>query len=184
MRRLLLLPVLLSPAASTDRPRPATIPPNVVLITLDTLRQDRVSSYGHEHRTTPFLDRLASQGVRFANAYSTSSWTVPSIISLLTSLDPMTHGINYGYSTERAGVILDQSPLGPELVLMPELLKHHGYHTFGVTASDHLQPSLGFSRGFDVYLNRGFVDGEELQESLHAVAARIAHTRPFFVWVH
>ncbi|HKQ61091.1 MAG TPA: sulfatase, partial [Candidatus Polarisedimenticolaceae bacterium] len=156
----------------------------IVLITLDTLRRDYLSCYGYPHPTTPFLDRLAAGGVRFANAYSPSSWTVPSLVSLLSSLDPTTHGVNYGYTTDEQGVILDQRPLGGELVLLPELLRRAGYRTLGVVASEHLQASLGFARGFDAYRCLGFVSGDRLQPALRQLAAGVDRSRPFFLWVH
>ena len=70
--------------------------PNVILVTIDTLRADRVSAYGIAEDTTPFLDELAADGVLFTRAYSTSSWTVPSVASLLSGLHPATHGVVHG----------------------------------------------------------------------------------------
>ena len=75
-----------------ERSRPAT-PPNVVLVTIDTLRADHLGCYGYDRDTSPNLDRLAADGVRFANAVSVSSWTLPAHASILTGLYPAEHGV-------------------------------------------------------------------------------------------
>ena len=84
---------------------PSELFPDIVLITIDTRRVDRVSAYGHVRETTPTLDALARGGVRFENAYSSSSWTAPSAASLLTSLQPASHGVETG-QVEDAGLRL------------------------------------------------------------------------------
>jgi arylsulfatase A-like enzyme len=66
---------------------------DIILITIDTLRADRLGSYGYGRDTSRFIDSLAATGVRFDNAYSTSSWTVPSMVSLMTSAYPDVHGV-------------------------------------------------------------------------------------------
>jgi len=157
--------------------------PNVVLITIDTLRRDHLSCYGYKHRTTPFLDRLASEAVRFDRAYSTSSWTLPTIVSILTGLGTAAHGMKDGDSTE-TGRVIGQPVLGRDLVLMPELLRRHGYQTFGLTANEHLQEDLGFARGFDSYRCVGFEPGETLRGPLREIRRRIDPARPYFLWVH
>jgi len=157
--------------------------PNVILITIDTLRRDHVSCYGQGHQTTPFLDRLATQAVRFDRAYSTSSWTVPSVVSMLTSLYSMTHGVRYGY-VATTGQVLEQPILGADLELLPEILHDHGYQTFGVTANEHLRGKQGFARGFDRYTCVGFESGVALEEPLREIRARIDSSRPYFLWVH
>src|SRR6266516_3847082 len=70
----------------------APAPPNVLLITVDCLRRDRVSAYGYERNTTPFLDSMLPKALDFTSAHSVSSWTCPSVISLLTGLYPHHHG--------------------------------------------------------------------------------------------
>ncbi len=155
----------------------------MVLITVDTLRRDHLSCYGYKHRTTPFLDRLASDAVRFDRAYSTSSWTVPTIVSILTGLGTAEHGMRDGDSTE-TGRVIGQPVLGRELVLMPELLRDRGYQTLGLTANEHLQGELGFARGFDSYRCVGFEPGETLRDPLREIRREIDPARPYFLWVH
>jgi arylsulfatase A-like enzyme len=67
--------------------------PDILLISIDTLRADRVSSYGYERDTTPNIDRVATEGVRFAAAHAPSSVTAPSHMSMFTGLDPASHGV-------------------------------------------------------------------------------------------
>ena len=68
--------------------------PNVVLIVLDSVRRDHLSCYGYERDTTPHIDRIASQGVRFTRATAASCWTIPSHASLFTGLYPSEHGVD------------------------------------------------------------------------------------------
>ena len=66
--------------------------------------RDRVSSYGHSRLTTPFIDGLAKRGVRFERAYSTTSWTAPAMVSMLSSTYPSQHGVVTGLVSEEADV--------------------------------------------------------------------------------
>ncbi len=88
MRSVLVLLVL---AAASCRPRPGR--PNVVLIVVDTLRADSLGAWGNPRGLTPFIDRWSDDGTRFANAYAASSWTSPSVASILTSRYPTQHKV-------------------------------------------------------------------------------------------
>jgi len=82
------------PAPADAPPTPASSgPPSIVLVTIDTLRADHVSSYGYERTTTPNLDALAAGGARFETAYAVSSTTLPSHATLFTSRYPDEHGV-------------------------------------------------------------------------------------------
>ena len=72
---------------------PDPTPPNVLVILLDTLRADRLGCYGYDRPTSPVLDRLASEGVVFSDAWSAAPWTLPSHASLLSSLHAVEHGV-------------------------------------------------------------------------------------------
>ncbi len=167
--------------AGCDRPssRPR---PNVVLVSIDTLRPDRLAAYGHSRPTSPTLDRLARTGVRFANAYSTSSWTVPAIASLLTSALPIRHGVVHG--VVRQGSLVGQEVVPADLPSLPETLQRHGYQTFGVAANVHLEGEFGFARGFDHYRCVGFADAEPVFETVRSWKTQRAAGRPYFAWVH
>ena len=117
--------------------------PNVVLIIVDTLRADRLGSYGFETNSSPELDRLAESGVRFESVIAQSSWTRPSIGSMLTSQYPRTIGI---YKE-------DTQILPDRFETLAEALKAHGYLTIGLTANPNLNVLFNFQQGFDHYVN-------------------------------
>src|SRR5438874_2490721 len=66
--------------------------PNVLLVTIDCLRRDRLSAYGYHRATTPFLDGVLDEAIHCTSAHSVSSWTCPAVVSLLTGLYPHRHG--------------------------------------------------------------------------------------------
>lgn len=121
--------ILLSTLISTcghDRPRAR----NLIVICIDTLRADRLSSYGHYRPTTPVLDRLASQGALFEQAQATSNWTVPSVASLLTGRYPNRHGAIVPGEIKHLG----KSPKAPneisrDVPLLAEILGGAGFAT-------------------------------------------------------
>ena len=118
----------------------ATSPPNVLLITIDTIRADHCSTYGYERLTTPTLSRVAEAGVLFRNAYAPMATTGPSHASLMTSLYPRTHGC------VKNGLVLDQW-----VRTLSEVLKGTGYQTVAVVSSFPLAAKFGFDQGFDLY---------------------------------
>ena len=97
--------------------------PHVILISLDTLRADHLGSYGYGKETSPFLDELASFGVRFEQVISQSPKTAPSHMSLFTGVYPYAHGTHFLYEEhEEAGVV----PVSPELKMLPEWFREMG----------------------------------------------------------
>jgi arylsulfatase A-like enzyme len=119
---------------------PAESPPNIVLISIDTLRHDFLGVTGAPQGVSPRLDRLARSGVVFTDALSTTSWTLPSHVSLLTGQYPPSHG-----------VIRDDRSLPAEKETLAEFLRDRGYHTGGFWAGPYLYPAYGFAQGFDEY---------------------------------
>lgn len=115
--------------------------PHVALFVIDTLRADHLGAYGYARPTSPRIDRLAREGVRFAKASATSSWTLPSVASLFTSKPPTVHGSSsWGQR------------LKPGHVTFVELLRKSGYRTLGVSGNFvHVTKRLGFARGFDTW---------------------------------
>lgn len=114
--------------------------PSVLLIVLDTLRADHLSSYGYDRPTSPNLDAFAAQGIRFEHAYANSSWTLPTHATLMTGLLPSEHG---------ATVRRNRSPLRAELPVLSEALAARGYLTAGFVANaTWLTPWMGLHRGF------------------------------------
>lgn len=113
---------------------------NVLFILVDTLRADRLGAYGYERATSPFLDRLASEGIRFSRHLSQSSWTKASMASLWTGLQPTRSGI------KRFDDIV------PEDAEMPaEILTDLGFKSVGLYRNGWVSPTFGFEQGFDVY---------------------------------
>ncbi len=113
---------------------------NVLFVLVDTLRADRLGSYDSPHDSSPYLDRLAANGVRFARQLSQSSWTKCSMASLWTGLYPARIDI-----TRFDQVI-------PEAALLPaEVLARAGFQTVGIYRNGWVAPTFGFGQGFQVY---------------------------------
>jgi arylsulfatase A-like enzyme/Tfp pilus assembly protein PilF len=159
---------------------------NVVLVTLDTLRADRLSSYGSRRVSTPAIDRLADEGVLFTNAASTVPFTLPAHSSLMTGTYPPRHGVR-----ENVGYVLDKS-----LPTLAERLAAGGWSTAGFVSAFVLDSRWGIGRGFETYFdefeteegqraNMGSVqrDGAEtVAEAVRWLDERPAG--PFFLWLH
>lgn len=114
--------------------------PNILLISIDSLRRDHLSCYGYFRNTTPNIDKLASKGTIFDDAVSTTCWTLPTHMSMFTGLYLMQHGVRDN------GLVLSRS-----IKTIPEFLHEDGYQTFGIFSGPYLHPAYGFSRGFDEY---------------------------------
>ncbi len=133
-------------AAIVARDASAATRYNVLLVSLDSVRQDFVGCYGHRARrapgvsTTPEIDRIAAAGVRMEDAYASSSWTLPSHVSLLTGEPEVVHGVD-----------TDRQTLDASVPTLAEIVKRDGYRTAGVFSGPYLEPHWGFGRGFDTY---------------------------------
>lgn len=126
------------------------VQPNVLLISIDTLRADKLGAYGNPRPTSPVLDRrLAGEGVTFTQAFSQSPKTTPSHMTMFTSLYPSVHGIEMWLSTGAAPV------LHPGVDTLAEQFKAAGYKTVAFTGGGHVHASRGFDQGFDIYKHGG-----------------------------
>jgi len=123
-------------AASQD----AALPNVIIIIVADALRVDRLSCYGYTTNRTPHIDTLARDGVRYRHAHAPSSWTKPSVATILTSLYPSTH---------RAICFDDILP--DEVLTLPEILSAYDYHTVGFVNNINLFPDLNFQQGYGKY---------------------------------
>ena len=142
----------------------------MVLISIDTLRADRLGSYGYPRPTSRHLDALAADGVRFDQAISQAPWTTPAHMSLMTSMYPSTHGVNLGWKDFMASVERRRRyrTLGRDVPTLAGVLRTHGYRTVAVTGGTTVSASLGFDRGFDRY-RENFTNGfEHLNPSAEA----------------
>lgn len=114
--------------------------PNIILITLDTVRADHLSLYGYPRRTSPSLDQWARLGVVFENAITSTSWTLPSHASMFTGLLPHQHGADY------------TAPLDPSWWTISEVLSARGYETAGFTSNlGYGGTGWGMGNGSEVY---------------------------------
>ena len=154
---------------------------NLLLVVVDTLRADVVGVYGDDSGgdgggLTPNLDALADRSTRFDAMYAPTSWTLPSIATLLTGQQPQVHGAG-----RRIG---DFAPtaLGDALPTLAGELASHGYYTAGVYNNIYLNPSFGMERGFDEY---HWVEDEDDVIVDHAlVRLEELRRRPLFLFVH
>ncbi len=158
---------LASCGSSTE---PATRP-NIVLISVDCLRADHLSCYGYERPTTPHLDALAASGVRFERTLASSSWTLPSHLSMLTGLPVSAHGID----DDRLYTLSDSTgtPLPVPLrgLFVSEVLQANGYRTGGFFTWKYLEGTFGFGPGFDTWerLGHTFYSHPEIGPAWEAV---------------
>ncbi len=163
-------------------------PPHLLLITIDTLRADRLSAYGYSRRTSPTLDALLASGARFVEARTVEPLTGPAMTSMLTALDPHEH------ASTRNGL-----PMRVGLPSLPKLLAQGPYRTAAFVGNWTLRDKLsGLGEHFGTYvevLNRkrwfGLFKGEATGEDLTAAALAWLRQhreqdgrRPFLLWVH
>jgi len=156
-----------------DAPRRPGEPPNVVLIGIDTLRADRLSSYGHDRATTPNLDRLAAEGVRFDQAVSAANWTAPAFASIFTGLPASRHG-----------VVNQELALSESASTLAERLQAGGWRTHAVVYKAFLF-GLGLDQGFDRWFNLP-TSRRTAQDNLDKALAWLEHNydRRFFLFLH
>jgi arylsulfatase A-like enzyme/Flp pilus assembly protein TadD len=173
--------VLVRPASAAGSPSP-----NVVVITIDTLRADHLGCYGDQQIRTPHIDSLAADGVRFERAYTPVPVTLPAHTVLFTGTYPLLSGI-HDFSANKL------SPTQPTLA---SVLKEQGYTTGAVIGSAVLDSRFGLNRGFDFYYDH--FDFNRLQESnldeMERPGNVVADTaldwlakhdkNKFFLWMH
>jgi arylsulfatase A-like enzyme/tetratricopeptide (TPR) repeat protein len=158
---------------------------NLLLITLDTVRADHLGAYGYKPGATPALDRLAREGVRFADASTQAPLTGPAHAGILTGVYPTRFGIRDNAST----------PLPPDAVTLAASLKAAGYRTGAFIAAFILDRAYGFDHGFEEFDSRfdHFESGDKLEaertadEVLKPALAwlsKLPANHPFFAWVH
>ena len=151
---------------------------NVVLISIDTLRPDHLGCYGYHRDTSPNIDRLASEGVRFANYVANAGWTLPQHFTLLTGMYPATHNV----------IRLHSRPLSPRLTLLAQLLQQHGYRTQGILSQNKfLAPRYGFNRGFDHLQwgpGRNRHTPAQTEQVIHYLRTQQGNAGRFFLFIH
>src|SRR5207244_8670286 len=126
--------------------------PNLVVITIDTLRPDHLGCYGYKQIRTPNIDALAADGVRFEHAYTPVPVTLPAHTAIFTGTYPMLSGM-HDFSANK---------LSPQQPTLASVLKEHGYTTGAVIGSAVLDSRFGLNHGFDFYYDH--FDFSRLQE--------------------
>ena len=148
--------------------------PNVVLISVDTLRADHLGAYGYARPTSPNVDALARRGVTFERATSPSSWTLPAHASLLSGVSPYRHGAISGASRIR-----DDVPL------LAELMRAQGYHTAAFVNAPFVSRAFGFARGFERFDQRFEQRRRDFAQRREAILDAVARLEPpFFLFLH
>jgi len=185
MKRLALVALLVVACAKPETPAPPATRPDIILITIDTLRADSVGFAGNTRVKTPFLDRIASQGIIFTNAHAHNVVTLPSHVNILTGLYPYQHGVR-----DNAGFTLD-----PKHVTVAKVLHDAGYATGAFVGAFPLDARFGLNQGFDVYddnYGKGAASLDFVIQERPATAVlesaqkwwRGAEGKPRFMWVH
>ncbi len=125
--------------------------PNVVIFLVDSLRADHLGCYGHDVPTSPFLDKLAKRGVLFEFARSQSSWTMPSVASLFTSLYSSEHKLISSREESDYLHIYNYGFLREELTTLAEVFRENGYLTAAFITNDYIASVFNFRQGFDEF---------------------------------
>ena len=157
--------------------------PDVILVSIDTLRADHLSSYGYDRLTSPFLDSLATSGTRFHHTRSNSPWTLPAHLTMLTGQLPVTHQVTD-----------DHLSLDPSVPVLPEAMQKAGYATGASVATLYVSRKFGFDRGFDFFDDHGIqtekqnLKGDVVAPDVISAAVDwiedLPEGKPFFLFLH
>ncbi len=180
------LPSPQEPTPPSDGAGPAaSLPsPDILLVTLDTVRADRIGAWGHDRARTPTLDALASVGRRYDRALSPVPLTLPSHATILTGLEPWNHGVR-----SNGDHVLD-----PSITTLAEHLRSQGYATGAAVGAFVLTRRWGLDQGFDHYDDTLPVKpgspwglerrGDEVVDAALDWLATVSPDRPRMLWVH
>ena len=146
-------------------------PQGIILISLDTLRADHLGTYGYHRDTSPYIDAFAKESIVLENAVVQSPWTLPSHLSIMTSLYPSFHGVDE-FSFR----------LADEHVTLAELLKEYGYQTAAFTDGVWMRAVTGMNQGFDMYDDQGVHIANILPKVEKWLDAN--RSKPFFLFIH
>ncbi len=158
-------------------------PPNLLIVSIDTLRADHLGAWGYDQPTSPMIDELAATGVRFERALSPASETAPGTASLLT-----------GRYADRHGAWHNVVPLSPEATTIAELASRAGYRTGALVGNRLLAARFGFAQGFDSFHGFWTENAEEASDevgvsrAIEWIEGRETDAadagRPWFLWLH
>ncbi len=191
--------MLLGPYGQPEPPGPNM--PNVLLISIDALRQDHLSIYSDDYVDTPNIDNIAKRAVVFENAYTNNPWTIPSVYTMLSSRYPSVHRADYTYEGD------------PNMPMLAEILAANGYDTEAYVSNPLLRGEYGFGQGFYKYawvndispllsfkatsvyrfflrIKLTFFHPEPGDDTTQWITSSLINTldrkrnRPFFIWAH
>lgn len=154
-------------------------PPNVVLIVFDALRPDHVGAYGYDRPTTPHLDELAKESILFEQVTASASFTLPSMATVFTGLEPIDHNVRRHLDPE--GI---QDRLESHHETLAETLKAHGYATAAAMGNSLFLYKFGFEQGFDFFDAGQRRDAEPNTDVALNWLKDHPKDQPFFLWVH
>jgi arylsulfatase A-like enzyme len=153
----------------------------VLMISIDTLRADRLGCYGYERGTSPVLDALADESVLFEEVYAPSCKTAESHMSLFTSLPVTVHGV----SNASARLDLPLRQVARNRLTLGQVLRRAGYWNAAVACGGNVIPEMGFSRGFAGRFESMLRDVSEIVDgSLAVLDVALAQDEPPFLFVH
>lgn len=144
------------------------IRPNIVLLTVDTVRADHTSSYGYDRKTTPVMDSMSANGLLFANAVSQASWTLPALASIHTGLYPTEHGA-FRYTLS----------VSEQVTTVAEVLKRKNYATLSVVANGFAGRAHGLAQGFDFLDESLYLESPRRSTSKELVEIALAAVREY-----
>jgi arylsulfatase A-like enzyme len=153
--------------------------PNIVLITLCSCRLAHLGFAGYDRDTTPFLDSLADGGVVFENMVAASSWTKPTVSSILTGLTPNVHQMS-DYNVGRDSF---KRTLNDEVVTLADCLTEAGYATFWRSNNPHATNSLNMAQGFDSWTDWSSKSTADMLQELAGWLSEVPESQPFFCFI-
>jgi arylsulfatase A-like enzyme len=159
-------------------------PPNILIVTLDTTRADRLGCYGHAQAKTPTLDQMAAEGILVERALAPAPITLPSHATLFTGLNPIAHGIRDN------GLFVAE----PDLTLLAEVAEQQGYSTAAFVSAHVLSSAYGLNQGFSVYDDHLDATSTSMEPQIERSAdltvraflewQEQAPAEPWFLWMH
>lgn len=164
-------------SACSSAEEPGGLPPNLLFLSIDTLRADALGSYGGTWDASPFLDRFADAGLTFTSSWSHTPKTAPSHMSMFTGLPPRVHGVGNQKSS-------GNETLSRDITTLAEALSDAGYRTGAVTSGGNVKGYLGFERGFEIYDETPKNLPKKLADAASWITAVGAEPRPWFFFFH
>ncbi|MEO2163075.1 MAG: sulfatase [bacterium] len=177
--------------AGTESEKGKKTPSRVILVVLDTLRADHLTTYGCERLTAPFLSSFASRSAIFDDAWAPSSWTGPSMASLFTGVYPRQHGVAAGYGVTRQSKTSNGKDnfainrIPSTLHTLPQILHDEGLQTYGIADNPNICAAEGFDAGFDQFITMYYQNATAVNKRLRQFLQHMQEdSRPAFVYLH